>query len=177
MPGLTGESQTGFEYAGHMYILKPSGDPNVEDDHVFVGGAELRVSDYETGLQFHLGVSTIEEQGEAGIWCEKSEGLFGQRVGLRPDEIPAEVKAAGIRKGLRRISTLDGQILLQGLGIGFPEDLTPRDWHRWVNGSPEEQAEEDNDRRQYLKIRFADIHVAGGSDLKALLAGVRQEIA
>ena len=144
MPSIDGGSSSGRDYAPHMWVLNVGGNPNLDEDHSFVGNAETSYRpDGFYGRRYHIGVTALGE-----IVCDYMDAPADYkeytvtRIGIEPSEIPEEARMALLTQGLRQIGTMEGNSILGALGIDMPAGISAINFGLLFNGTPEEKETE-----------------------------------
>lgn len=153
---MTGGDSSDRDYAPHMWVLAEDGDSTRDEDYIFVGNATTFYRDAEAGAEYHVGVTALGE-----LVGSVTTDNYKTSTGLPAEEIPDPAKRKLVEVGVRQISTLSGQIILSGLGIGVPSDLEPVDFGKAINGTPEQRAIEFAKREQWQQVEAQLRHELG----------------
>ncbi len=117
MPGIDGGSNTSRDYAPHMWILRPEGDPSDDEAWAFVGGDCLDAVPYDD-KEYHIGATALGE-----VLCEVQTKYPWRYLGpLAVEELPEPLLYDALQKAVtEHAASLNGPALINGLLALLPE--------------------------------------------------------
>ena len=167
MPSMTGGDSSTRDYAPYMWILPHGGDPEFEDDYVYVGNTGSVHVEVD-GTDFHIGATALGE-----LVCEASEvtgNYWDPHIfvgGIHHKIIPEQVLRSALNNALDANAAMpDRQQLVvsllhaipdfAGIEVNFPDTMSVAEiFGTGVSREDIRASLDDMDRQiSYLRVRL-----------------------